>query len=453
MEIERHDLISTLPSEILRQIVSFIPLKEAVRTSTLSTTWRSLWTPFEVDLDSEKPIQATCKHLTSSELPRLWKFRLLKNNLFFLAAKGLQQELLLDFSGGIKQKPEKLDLAMETSCLSPSKPSKQAAFAFSSLRTLHLRSLNSLAKDLISELFSNLQLLESLKLEKCIGLRSIEVKASTFLRSFFMVGCPEVASITISAPNLKSFKYRGVLPLVRFENSPSLVDVELDLREGLGQGEFDCEDVLSLLGSFQNIETLSISSWLLEWLCRAGVIFGQLNFQLNKLKDLHWTGPVMNQFQRDSLACFLNIMPCLEKLCVEVDESYSSFPSPFFHQYWHEPHLWMDYETVKSDTAQLNHLRAVKLVGFSGKEDELLLMDLLLKKAFDIKSMTITSPRNRSWSVTKIPLTQLKQTIRCYPEQIGVSFPNKDYFFGLRKSEKCFCTSNGSGTLLMELPL
>lgn len=61
--------------------------------------------------------------------------------------------------------------------------------------------------------------------------------------------CPSIDSVTICAPNLKSFWYQGVLPIIQFENTPQLVDVVLNLRDGLGNTEFDCEDVLSFLAS------------------------------------------------------------------------------------------------------------------------------------------------------------------------------------------------------------
>lgn len=73
-----------------------------------------------------------------------------------------------------------------------------------------------------------------------------------------------------------------------------------------------------------------------------------------------------------------------------MDDRFSAIPCPFFHQHWHEPHLWMDYEMVKSNTSQLQHLKTFELSGFSGEEDELLLMELLLKKSVVLESMTVT---------------------------------------------------------------
>ena len=44
-ELENTVSIDSIPYEILYQIVSLIPLKEAVRTIILSSSWKHLWTP------------------------------------------------------------------------------------------------------------------------------------------------------------------------------------------------------------------------------------------------------------------------------------------------------------------------------------------------------------------------------------------------------------------------
>lgn len=41
---EKKDYISELPEDILFQLISLLPLKEAVRTSVLSKSWKSIWT-------------------------------------------------------------------------------------------------------------------------------------------------------------------------------------------------------------------------------------------------------------------------------------------------------------------------------------------------------------------------------------------------------------------------
>lgn len=452
MEEERLDLISKLPPEILGRIVSLLPLKQAVRTSSLSTPWRSLWAPLQVDLcfasdqmtgqeASKEAALVMATFLRSCQRPQQWKFRLgLQKNkqepsktvqqLLVLATMGVDKELHLNFCDG-EQVPNVFQLTLGL----PTKTS-----GLSSLKSLHLRSVTLFAENLVSTLFSNCLLLENLKLENCSGLQSINIEAGNYLESFTVTNCPDMVNIKVSAPNLESFKYQGVLPLIQLKNTSNLIDVVLNLRDGLGYTEFDCEELLYLLASLKEVEILTISGWLLEWMCSAGVIFGQLQFRFNKLKELRWIDSLMNRTKRDSLACFLNSTPSLEKLYIEIDQSLSSIPHPFFHHYWHEPHLWMDYKTVKCNASQLVVLKSVRLVGFTNEEDELLLMDLLLKKAVTLKSMTVTSPENHPWSVAKVPLTQLKQTSRSCVKQMVVSATNKEYCFRFTgEDNSCSC--------------
>lgn len=452
MEEERLDLISKLPPEILGRIVSLLPLKQAVRTSSLSTPWRSLWAPLQVDLyfasdqmtgqeASKEAAQVMATFLRSCQRPQQWKFRLgLQKNkqepsktvqqLLVLATMGVDKELHLNFCDG-EQVPNVFQLTLGLTTKTS---------GLSSLKSLHLRSVTLFAENLVSTLFSNCLLLENLKLENCSGLQSINIEAGNYLESFTVTNCPDMVNIKVSAPNLESFKYQGVLPLIQLKNTSNLIDVVLNLRDGLGYTEFDCEELLYLLASLKEVEILTISGWLLEWMCSAGVIFGQLQFRFNKLKELRWIDSLMNRTKRDSLACFLNSTPSLEKLYIEIDQSLSSIPHPFFHHYWHEPHLWMDYKTVKCNASQLVVLKSVRLVGFTNEEDELLLMDLLLKKAVTLKSMTVTSPENHPWSVAKVPLTQLKQTSRSCVKQMVVSATNKEYCFRFTgEDNSCSC--------------
>ncbi|CAK9139809.1 unnamed protein product [Ilex paraguariensis] len=451
-------MISGLPSEIKLLIVSFVPLKEAVRTSILSTKWRSLWAPLQVILQldsaqvtsheaSEKIKEAMGVLLRSHDTPQPLKLHIssskmdiesseVMDEVFIMVVKRVDKELHLDFSKG-KQTMRDFNLVLDSSCLNSGENiHSMQRTDFSSLKSLHLRSIAHLAENFVSTLFSSCRFLESLTLEKCSGLQDIRIKASDCLRSFVMVDCTNVISISLSASNLKSFWYRGVLSNFQLKNTPHLVDMILNLKDGSGQNEFDVEDALSFLDCVKDIEILTISGWLLEWLCTAGVIFGLLEFQFNKLKELCCICTVMDRGMRDSLACFLNATPFLEKLFVNIDENCSSpMPCPYFQQYWHEPHLCMNYATVKCNASQLKHLSTFKMAGFTSEEDQLLLMDLLLHKALLLETVTVTSPENRSWSVAKIPQCHLNRFQRFQPESMVASLPNKDYSFVLTEEK------------------
>ncbi|KAI3443003.1 F-box domain-containing protein [Psidium guajava] len=417
MAQEHLDLISNLPQDILQRIKSFLPLKEAVRTSLLSTQWMSLWSPTVVShfdagdgltsainavKDSLEAVGTILRSYDSLEMHKLC-FRFPEGDVTVIATKGVDRELHLNFLHSEKE---------EQKCYSPirrelgntSPPINSTNL--STLRTLHLRSVASVTEDFASSLLTNCRLLQSLKIERCGGLKRIAIEKNESLKSLMIADCLDIENVTVSATGLRSFVYKGLLTHIHMKNALNLVDVVLDLEGAFGRGDFDCEEVLSLLSSLKEVETLTTSGWLLEWLCSAGVIFGRLEFQLHKLKQLRWTDTLMDDAKRDSLACFLNICPILEKLFITIDPSRSRVIRPYFHQYWHEPHLWMDFPAVKSNVSKLKHLTLVEFFGFTiDGEDGLLssLVDLLLEKTIVLKSITVKSHENVSWGFTKVP--------------------------------------------------
>lgn len=266
-----------LSEDVLLHVVSFLPLKEAVRTSVLSNSWRALWRPciVNVDLDSDQIMQIIGKFLQSYDTPELlglfnripgedssYRAHKMKKKPDILAAKGVDKELHLDFSNEEQEKEAYMLKLKPIDGNYMKHPSNMATFA--SLKTLNLKSVTHTDNEFISALFSNCEFLECLKLEECYGLRCLDVTACGRLENVIVLDCPDVAEISISSLNLKSFTYKGALPQIKMKNSPNLIDVTLDMIEGLGQNEFDCEDLLSLLASLRNVETLSITGWLLE---------------------------------------------------------------------------------------------------------------------------------------------------------------------------------------------
>ncbi|XP_059669792.1 F-box protein At2g39490-like [Cornus florida] len=446
MESETLDLISSVPEDIINLIMSFLPLKEAVRTSVVSPLWRGIWTPYNVNLDIDsdgrrshranegvtRVIDTFLKSYNNLELCKLCLRFEMKEKLIILAAKGVDKELHLNFSEE-NQVTSDFNLKLEVTCQSPANDFPELAAGFASLKTLHLRSVTGLAEDIVPALFSDFKFLECLKLEKCIGLRCLEINAGGSLKSLTVVDCPDLAEITLSASNLKSFSYQGVLPRIQLKNGVNLVDVMLDMRDGIGHNEFDCEELLSLLAALKDVQVLTLSGWLLEWLCSAGVIFSKLEFRFNMLKELCWTDSSIDAQKRASLAYFLDICPLLETLTINNDGTRKPITCPHFCHYWHEPYFHLDSSVPKSTSLQLQHLKVVKMAGYRNQEDELLVMDLLLKKAVILQSMTATSGQNDLWHVVRIPLSQLKQTARCQPEFRAILSPNEKYFFGFIK--------------------
>ncbi|KAH6832663.1 hypothetical protein C2S53_006450 [Perilla frutescens var. hirtella] len=429
-----------LPEEVLRCVVSFLPLKEAVRTSLLSTAWRSLWRPciVNMDMNSDHIMQVIGKFLKSCDVHGLLRLscqiidddsscrRLkMRQNWHVLAAKGVEKELYLDFYNDERETDVnyslKLNAIMNLST---------GVASFASLKNLHLKSVTRTFMELSSTLFSNCLLLEHLKLEQCQGLESLDITASGRLEDLTVMDCPDMAEISISSLSLKSFSYRGLLPRIKMKNSSSLVDVTLDMVEGLGHDEFDCEELLSLLASLRNVETLNVTGWLLEWLCSAGVIFQRLDVRFNKLLQLRVLEPCMKRTKLDSLACFLEICPSLEKLYIDIDRERKDVVCPYFYEFWHEPYLGLDCSILKAKSpCRLECLRVVEVTGLEMEEYGLGLLHLLLKRALMLSSMLVKFRDDIPRRLIKLPFTQINNASRNNKQKFMIVVsPNKDYY-------------------------
>ncbi|OMO72731.1 hypothetical protein CCACVL1_17630 [Corchorus capsularis] len=390
MEDEGHDFISNLPQDILKRILSLLPLEEAVRTTAFSNAWRTLWLPdlvtchgFEAEEQLKQIIALLCKSYGTHKIWKLCSSYQMGNNneVIALATKGVNQELHLDFS---KKEKESMNLVLK---LNPTCPVSHAT-SFPNLKMLHFRSINNFGKHLVSALFSNSMFLENLELQNCSGLQSLDIEANDSLESLKLLNCPDLVNISVSARNLRSFWYQGVLPnYVQLQNSSDLVEVMFDLRLGFARSDFDFEDVISFLISIKEIEILTISSWL-----------------------------------------------------IEIDPGVNSVEFPISNLYWHEPHLWLDDETVKSNTFQLENLKIVEFWGYRSEEDELILIKLLLDKANMLESVTVTSPDNHSWEVAKIPQPRQKQILKTNNTSISNLLQKQNAVFSLfRTSFLRFC--------------
>ncbi|KAK6146948.1 hypothetical protein DH2020_017860 [Rehmannia glutinosa] len=292
--------------------------------------------------------------------------------LFAIVTKGSHGDVHFNFSNHKNLVPRKFNMILKQSTFfSPS---------FSSVTILHLRSVSDVVRNMVTDLFSSFRVLESLKIEKCDGLEDIEIRGNECLKNFEMVDCSDIVRVVLSARNLESFSYRGVFAIIQLMDVLNLVDFRLDLRDGLGDNNnaFDCEDVLSLLCSVKDVEVLRVSSWLLE-----------------------------------------------------IDQTLSPVEYPLINQYWHEPHLWKDYATVKSNACGLKNLKTIKIIGFTKEKNELLLMDILLHSAINLKEMNIFASKQDdyySWRVARIPFSQLKYIKFKY---VLISCPDIDSCFVL----------------------
>ncbi|GER43275.1 F-box/RNI-like superfamily protein [Striga asiatica] len=216
------NLISRLPDDILLIILSFLPLKEAGRTSVLSSCWRNLW--------------SYTSHLNFDDYSRwrrlswLQKFTVSvlrgKSILVKSATKSITKWLEFAFERHI----EKLELNLSDGdcghlphemyafpqelCSSDHPYKSSRLFNCKSIKMLSLDCIN-ISGETIEFLLRGCPLLEQLIVRASDKLTRLEVCGpSLVLKHLEILMCSYLKSLRISAPNLSSlvlYNIRGVL--------------------------------------------------------------------------------------------------------------------------------------------------------------------------------------------------------------------------------------------------
>jgi F-box domain len=300
------DRISNLPNEILQFILCLLPLKYAIRTSTLSKKWVHLW---QISLISSTSLQFSEK-FSCNQSPKqfaatlnrylrlhgdrnLDKFEILfspfeyffpnlENWVRVVLAKGVR-ELDIDLSQGV------LNNASETymdgrvpflisnslfDCnslthLSLSRCDFSDPFDvanFVGLSSLSLDHVN-LTDEMLSTIIENCVFLQSISLKRCHQLEVVKFVGDKLrLKKIAMVHCADVNDIEISAPELESFVYHGWLYLSHaFGNVSKVVDVYLCSR---GFDDPD-DEIVGALRELSHVKVLTICSYMLAVLSQS----------------------------------------------------------------------------------------------------------------------------------------------------------------------------------------
>ncbi|XP_017985001.1 PREDICTED: F-box protein At2g39490 [Theobroma cacao] len=376
LEETNDDFISRLRDDILCQILSLVPFRCAVQTSLLSTRWRYVW---RKAIELQGTIEDVPRVITSlldpfDKLSCHRRIRLHFRQGSILSTIKDKEELHLNFCADGQETFSHFDWSLE---LNPQIPISDLS---SCIKVLHLKSVNKLTRETVSSVVSKFQLLESLQISECKGLQSLYIEAGSRFRSLVILECLQLNDVYVFAYNLKELVFQGQLPWFWLKYSPHLECVILDFRYGPGYNPFACENLLSLLLAVKNVKTLTISGWLFKvsiskWLSSAGAIWERKDVLFNNLKELRWIDSSMENHSIATLVSVLRLCPSLEKLVINVDPASYCSPSKG------ECSFWKEYSNRVANTATLDHLNMVKLKGFLGQEDEILLAERLVEVA------------------------------------------------------------------------
>ncbi|KAL8048613.1 hypothetical protein ABFX02_07G077700 [Erythranthe guttata] len=253
---DNNDRISELPDDILMAIIHLLPMKEASRTTVLSSRWIYLWKNISsLDFDEESALVKIADNrklsneeslkfvkwvncvLQSHKASPLKEFRVrfdLGENFKNAITKWLEfafarnvERLELDFSPIIYR----VGIVDDTCYVFPNKflkpHSQSSSVNFKSLKQLSLKSV-IVTRKVIEFFLYNCPLLEKLVVRYVSQISNLEVCGSSLaLKHLELKHCYDLKSVKVSAPNLTSLCIPKVEGLF-LENVPALAKVSVN---------------------------------------------------------------------------------------------------------------------------------------------------------------------------------------------------------------------------------
>ncbi|KAK7340853.1 hypothetical protein VNO77_21568 [Canavalia gladiata] len=366
------DMFRNLPDEILCRIVSFLPNESALETILLSTRWRDLWNEALVRYGTAEDIIAVVagfltrfEELDPLKHPRKLQFHFAEDGVV-LATVANNSKLLLDFSTWKKELEMKYELNFKLSKQHITYHSFPSTF---SVKTLFLKSVSYLTSEVASSIVSNLEHLENLVIIECSGLESLSVDSNSLLHKLTILDCLHLNSLHLKTSKLKSFQYRGPLPLIMPEYHFNLTDAMLDFRLGPSCSDLNLKtkDFDATLLTIKNSQVLTLCKWTFEELIWPSISALSGSFKFYKLRELWWIDNYnKDEYSMNGLFCFLKLCPSLEQLFVTIDpKCYSAERSN---------------SCFMQDTkyTELEHLKLIKFMGFTNRNDEIKLAKCLI---------------------------------------------------------------------------
>ncbi|XP_022715985.1 putative F-box protein At1g49610 isoform X2 [Durio zibethinus] len=394
------DLISALPDFLIQEILSFLPIEDAIRTSVLSQRWKPLWTQiptlsFSHNCFSFKLakftdfVNKTLDHFIS---PKIKNFMINFKFEESMAAR-LDEWVLFATSHHV----EKLSLVFDGGLV-------YAPFAESTPYRLN--------NEAIENIVSGSPNLQKLKLHNCEGInrissRSLEVLVINAIYDPY----EKHESVTeISCPNLQSLSLLGFLyrRTYRLMHVSSLSKANLSFVMTIDKKDkYDCtkhRDILrELLEKLCHVEKLTMGTWCLQVLS-IWEIKG-ISSPLSKRNCLVLDTEIC-EWDLPGIVSLLQSSPYLKKLVINLspcDNSKFEFDQEFFDSY--------EFDGVKFLTSAnwifkcfLQSLEDIEFTGFqpssSGSELLVKLMQFLLKNAKVLKKVVIyeqSGSLHQSW--------------------------------------------------------
>jgi hypothetical protein len=284
--------LEMLPEHLLQLILSFLPTKDAVRTSVLSKRWEYLWTSIpNLDFAGEpadrsflmdfvdralflhhsfdiKRFSLSCDVLGDASRVRKCITTAVKQHKvpeLYVHLEKTEGSVPLPYSIFKSKTLKSLHLDMLCILKLPS------AISLSSLKILRIQRVSFSNEYLTGKLFSGLPVLEEMKLENCSWglLKSVSISAPKLLSIFENdeqkrdFGNPDFCRITIVGDRLKEFVYNGNLIDEYWLHKSSSLE-KACIHSGC-DGEMVLR-MINLLKGLSNVKQLTLEAYVL-WVC------------------------------------------------------------------------------------------------------------------------------------------------------------------------------------------
>ncbi|XP_059292646.1 F-box protein At5g03100-like [Lycium ferocissimum] len=307
---ENPDRISALPDSLILQILSFLRMKEVIRTGILSKRWHLLWTSAHtlifrysgqsnhgvtqfVTFIDDTLLQCQPSKLNKFSVDFYYNTRFVRHvNKWMIFVKNKSVEVL--------------DLYLRTRGLDQLYSLPQVMYSNACLRELSLCNCNlvpkeginwpllrvldiryaKLKRDVVRKICSGCPVLESLKFSMCRGVGDFDIDSKS-VKKLVISGYWEKeredsdddddddddAELVIYAWNITSLEIRGCFhkKILTLRNVQSLVDAKLDFYRKTDdyvgdESDYDTDGNMlkDLLVSLQHVEKLSIGTWCLQ---------------------------------------------------------------------------------------------------------------------------------------------------------------------------------------------
>ncbi|CAL9781902.1 unnamed protein product [Musa acuminata subsp. burmannicoides] len=430
IEKDGDDRLTELPDIIRLHILAQLPLQDAIRTGVLSSRWRSLWrhrwphpavldlSPHTVAASADDFVAGVDRFLSARgrgrridtlfvALPHGRRYDADIKRWIEYAASCSIEDLRLVVSpsslAGTSARPGRRLRRQERAAVSSvffhsiCECSNLTRLALSGLRlsspSANIKRLSDLeVLDLhaghvtdaaLRRVVAACPLLRSLDLRLCRKLRRIVITANSRLTSLTIVDCPRAMEVTVSAPDLRCFRYSGNYLTSYSFDSPKRLE-EVCMSSGGPPSCLPPSNWVKTLGGLSNIKVLTLCSLSLQYVAIEG---GNATGECNNFRNLRELQLLMGMMTVDNLTniyTFFRICKCprLEKLFIELP---TTMNDPYVENYLMVP-------KEEPPEVDFKYLKIIKINNFNGHRNEMQLVRFLLGKAGVLESlMVITS--------------------------------------------------------------